>query len=385
MNVVMFWFMPDWGLYGRAYEKIAEQLARQPEVGRVVCVLPPVDGESGAWHWPLSVVHASRGLVVLAQRTRVAAPGGHGYRLRRWLNSNAPDLFLRALLRLLGFRRSNTLLWLYPPHPYIEKLQRVIPHCAKVVQIVDNNALQEAGSKKYTNNSARQYEQLVRSADCVVVSSAANKQAFSHLSRDCLLFENAVDAAFIGLPSSLPCRDGSSRPRLGYVGWITERTDLTLVEQLARARPQYDIVLAGPDKVGGFAGLLGLPNVQWIGQVPYAELPQLLASFDVCLIPHKDTPYSRSMSPLKLFQYLGSGRPIVSTEVAGVDRWRHLIAVADTYEAFVSSVDDVLHNDTLREATARIDAAKRETWDVRVGAMYRAVMQSISTPKPGRP
>lgn len=378
MNILMFWFRRDWGQFGRAYEKIAEQLARQPGVRRLVCVLPPVPAELGRWGWPLVFHHRSSGLIVVSQRSNVAPVEGVGYRVRHWINARCPDFALRGLLWLLGFRASNTLLWLYPAHEYIDRLRSLTGSRHTVVQIVDNNVELETISEQRRKMISDQYDALSRSADCVVVSSAANHEAFSQLNRHCVLFENAVDPAFLRPPSEPPSRRTGARPRLGYVGWITERTDVELLTLLAHERPQYDIVLAGPDKVGSLQPLLALPNVQWLGMVPQEQVADLIATFDVCLMPHRDTAYSRSMSPLKLYQYLGSGRPIVSTEVAGVDRWRGLISVVATPAAFVAAVDNALRHDSLQAASQRIEAASNETWDRRVGAMYRAVMDAVA-------
>ena len=378
MNILMFWFRRDWGQFGRAYEKIAEQLVLQPGVGRLVCVLPPVPAEPRRWGWPLRIYQRSRRLVVVSPRSNVVPTHGVGFRARAWLNARCPELALRMLLRLLGFRASNTLRWVYPAHAYIDSLLGLVVGRHTVVQIVDNNVELETISDERRQSIADQYDTLARRADCVVVSSVANREAFSRLNPRCVLFENAVDPRFIRPPSELPCRRSGARPRLGYVGWITERTDVELLTLLARERPQYDVVLAGPDKVGSLQPLLALPNVQWLGMVPQEQVADLIATFDVCLMPHRDTAYSRSMSPLKLYQYLGSGRPIVSTEVAGVDRWRHLISVVATPAAFVAAVDEALKSDSLQCAGERIEAASSETWDRRVGSMYRAVMDAVT-------
>jgi glycosyltransferase involved in cell wall biosynthesis len=139
-------------------------------------------------------------------------------------------------------------------------------------------------------------------------------------------------------------------------------------------RPEYDIVLAGPVEIPRerFEKIL-LPNVRYEGVVPYEKMPGYLQGLDICLIPHHDTPFSRSMSPLKLFQYLASGRPIVTTKVAGVDRWAGLISIADGHEDFLRKIDETSGEDTVEKSGKRIEAARRETWDRRVKEMFDAV------------
>ena len=201
------------------------------------------------------------------------------------------------------------------------------------------------------------------------------------LKSECYLFENAVDESFIGLPAVLPCKASDTSPRLGYVGWITERTDLLLIEYVARKRPEWSILIAGPQRghIVEESTLVTLPNVSYLGPLPYNEVAGFLQTLDVCLIPHRDTPYSKSMSPLKLYQYLASGRPIVSSEIAGLERFRENIHVADSYDDFISHIEDALNNDTVELSSKRIEKASNETWAKRVQDIYNVVRkQSVA-------
>lgn len=371
----MFWFMNDWGKFGRTYENIAENLAAHQDIGRVLCILPPKVIPPGEYSWPFSIRKLSPHLIVLRQATRLVPANRAPFRLRVWVNKVLPGVTFHVLLKVLRFTERNTLLWLYPPHRHIEALRNSVPHFKTIIQVVDNNSHMESVDEEYRHFSRMQYESLVVQADEVIVSSDANYQVFSELNPHCHKFENAVDRMFLAQASDLPSRINEARPRLGYVGWISERTDVNLLLHLARERPDYDLILAGP--VGesvDISELVSLPNVSWCGPMLYRDVPGFLASVDVCLIPHRDTPYSRSMSPLKLFQYLGSGRPIVSTRVAGIERWKHLVQVADSYNEFVEGVDASIECETLEQSKARIQAATLETWDQRVGEIVAAVI-----------
>ncbi len=377
LNIVMFWFMRDWGQYGRAYEKIAAELAARPEIGRVLCVMPPSVVQPNEYAWPLKLDRSSGKLWALSLSTRVTPTTGAPYRLRKWANARLPSLTFSTLLRMLGFKQSNTLLWLYPPHPYISQIQQQVPHFGQLIQIVDNNMHLGTASEQYRQDARRQYESLVSTADCVIVSSQANNDFFSSMNGKTFVFENAVDEIFLRPSTELPSKSGAKRPRLGYVGWLSDRTDVVLLERLAEERPLYDIILAGPAEGADISRLVELPNVTWLGKVPYEDVPDLLCTFDICLIPHLDTPYSRSMSPLKLFQYLGSGRPIVTTPVAGVDRWQEHIRIANNHETFIRMVDAALVEETPEKSEARIAAAKRETWPIRIDQMLQAVRSAF--------
>jgi glycosyltransferase involved in cell wall biosynthesis len=107
-----------------------------------------------------------------------------------------------------------------------------------------------------------------------------------------------------------------------------------------------------------------------VGVLPYAALPAFLQTLDVCVIPHRDTAYSKSMSPLKLFQYLASGRPVVSTAIAGIDTFSDLLRVARDEAEFIAAIDDALENDTAEHSARRIERASQETWEPRLRGMF---------------
>lgn len=375
LGIVLFWFMNDWGKFGRAYEKIAQNLSEQEAVRRVLVVMPPIRMHEALGVLPFQCRKETGKLSVLTPNVRLIPHKYGNGRVGKWLNERGIPFAMAQYLRFLSFKEKDTILWVYPPHPYIEDLARIVPHKALVSQIVDNSIFKESHTEEKVAFARRQYEDLAKRSDVVITSSQLNHDYFTRLNRSCFLYENAVDPVFLGSPSDFPHAAGNGRrPRIGYTGYISERTDTELLRFIAESRPGYDLVLAGPVEIpkAEFEKMM-LPNVRYEGVVPYEKMPGYLRGLDVCLIPHHDTRFSRSMSPLKLFQYLASGRPVVSTKVAGVDRWTHLISVAGSREEFLSMVDDALRSDTPEKSGRRIEAARLETWDKRVGEMFGAV------------
>jgi glycosyltransferase involved in cell wall biosynthesis len=371
INVVMFWFMNDWGKYGRAYENIAKDLANHPSIGHVICVLPPIEKKDKSHAWPFVYHERTSNLTVLSPRDSFSLDGAP-YKMRLWTNLFIQKLTLRILAVRLGLRKKNTSLWCFPPHKYIYSLLTTIPHKNIIVQIVDNNTVLEKLHPDQREFAQIQYTELARRAKAVIVSSDMNQEIFSRLNNRCYRFPNAVDTKFISSPTPLPCVASGSRPRVGYVGWISERTDLELLRHIAICRPEYDVILAGPSECN-LNDLLELSNVHWLGAVPYENVPTFIKSLDACLIPHSDTPYCRSMSPLKLLQYLASGRPTVSTPVAGIESWKSHVYIADSYDEFVAALDSAIRDESLEKAQARISAASSETWKARVDEIVTTI------------
>jgi glycosyltransferase involved in cell wall biosynthesis len=379
LNILLFWFMDDWGRFGRTYEMVARHLARSPNVGRVICILPPGMIWRGFFTLPFHVKRESGKLFVVTPNVRMLPKSLSSQKLRNHVNVELRDRCIARFLKTMGFSEGNTVLWVFPPHRYINNLLNLVPRRVLITQVIDNHLHKTNEREDFLLFVKTQYVDLARISDLLFVSSRSNFEQFSEMTSNCRLFENALDEKFLGLPSRLPCRAGT-RPRLGYLGWITQRTDLDLLSFVARERPQYDLHIVGPLENSvdlEKTGLPGLPNVTIGKEIPYRDVPGFLGTVDVCLIPHKDTEYSRAMSPLKLFQYLGSGRPIVSTRIAGIDRWDGSILIASTYEEFIEKIDDAIRNDTVEASRARIDTVRQETWTVRVDQMVKAIEEEL--------
>ncbi len=373
-HILVFWFMNDWGKYGRTYEMIARHLVRLEDVERVVCVLPPEWLWKGFCPLPFTKNEVSGRLSVITPNTTII-PGFLGLgKFSDYMNNEYIHKSIVKYLEKLGFEKANTLLWVFPPHPFIEVLLSSIPHRMLVSQLVDNNLFKPNLPEDQRAFVKGQYERFASHADIVITSSPNNHLFFSRLNRNTYLFENALDEAFINQDEKRRGQGGSLRPRIGYVGWITYRTDIHIFEYITSTRKEYDLVLAGPIEKGiDLKGLLGKKNVIYKGPISYREVPGFLQEIDVCIMPHLDTPYSQSMSPLKLFQYLGSGKPIVTTRISGIERFESLLYVGDSREDFVKKIDEALEEEGDDRVRGRIEAAKKETWDIRVREILRAI------------
>ena len=109
-----------------------------------------------------------------------------------------------------------------------------------------------------------------------------------------------------------------ARPVRGFAGnFLFGKVDFDLVDEVAGSLDEGSLVLAGPADDPEVAERLrataSQPNVVWIGGVEYDTLPSVVASFDVCLIPYLENDYTRSCFPLKLFEYLATGKPVVAS------------------------------------------------------------------------
>ncbi len=254
-------------------------------------------------------------------------------------------------------------------------------------------------------NAARQLHQresaLMRVADVVFTGGPSLYRAKRDRHRDVHCLPSSVDrehfAQALALPSH-PAQDAIPRPRLGFFGVIDERIDLALIAHLADARPDWHIVMLGPVAKIDRESQPQRPNLHWLGQQRYEDLPRFLAGWDVCLLPFALNDATRHISPTKTLEYLASGRPIVSTPVADVvEMYGEVAQIARTPDAFVAACAAALSESAEARAQrqSRAQALLSATsWDVTVARMRAALESSVRatsapsheavTPKPAR-
>jgi glycosyltransferase involved in cell wall biosynthesis len=168
-----------------------------------------------------------------------------------------------------------------------------------------------------------------------------------------------------------------SRPVVGFVGHLSNRIDLTLLEAVA-ARGR-SLLLVGPRQpsfaVERIEALLARPNVQWVGEQPYRALPSYLRCVDVAVVPYTGSAFNRASFPLKTLEYLAAGRPVVATDLPAIT-WlaTDLVRIATEPDAFVDAVDAAIGEGLGPEAVQRRRAfAAQHSWAARVRTLAAAL------------
>jgi glycosyltransferase involved in cell wall biosynthesis len=175
-----------------------------------------------------------------------------------------------------------------------------------------------------------------------------------------------------------PALAGLPRPLLGYFGVIDERLDYELIATLAEAFPEATVVMAGPLAKVDPEQLPAHPNIRWLGQRDYQELPALVKGFDVCLMPFALNDATRYINPTKTLEYLAAGKPVVSTAVADVVRnFGDVVEVAGDPEAFVEAVRQSLAAPDPARIAQGIERADAATWNATVAAMRGHVQTGV--------
>jgi len=151
---------------------------------------------------------------------------------------------------------------------------------------------------------------------------------------------------------------------IGFVGGLSQWVDLELIAALAKARPEWTFALVGP--VGtSVEALADLSNVQLLGPRPYVEVPAYLAGMDVGLIPFRHEPVTHHADPIKVYEYLAAGLPIVGTDLPALRRLAHVVRLADTPTEFEAQIAGALADGRESGRAGRRAVAELHSWSSR--------------------
>lgn len=155
---------------------------------------------------------------------------------------------------------------------------------------------------------------------------------------------------------------------IGYIGWLNSfRLDLDLIRFVAEQRPAYQFIFMGPLSEESPLGvdLPKIKNVHILPPVPYEEYPTCLKALDVCMLPNLINAHTSGNNPIKIYDYLASGRPVVATKTSGTESFSNLLYLANDKNSFLELLDQAVHEraDHLRQS--RIETARRNSWQER--------------------
>lgn len=170
-----------------------------------------------------------------------------------------------------------------------------------------------------------------------------------------------------------------ARPVIGSVGVIDpDRFDVELIEYLSAARPQWSIVLVGPPRADMDLGRIQkLPNVYLTGNKAIADLPNYLKGMDVCLVPYKLNEATKNIYPLKLQEYLATGKPVVSSAMPSIVPFEGAVRIARTREAWVEQIEAALREDGDAARAARQAIARENSWEHRAAEKWALIESAL--------
>lgn len=214
---------------------------------------------------------------------------------------------------------------------------------------------------------------LLREADLVIASSALLEEKAQAFNNEVLLVNNGTESHHFSQPHTNGKLDNfQDKPIIGYYGAISDWFDTDIISYCANAKPDWNFVLIGDTFGCNTKAWENLPNIKLLGEIPYAELPGYLAYFDVCTIPFKIIPLTLATNPVKFYEYLSAGKPVVSVDLPELKPYKDDCYLADSAEQFLQQLEIALaEKDRPDLIERRIKLAKENSWDQRVEGILR--------------
>jgi len=292
------------------------------------------------------------------------------------------SLWLAVQLLYLGMKRD--ILWTYNPLTVdllgINGFGQLVYHC------VDNIKAQP-GMPSSAIKDAEQ--RLIKRADIVFATSPSLAESCRVDNSNTHYFPNVADydhfskamSPETAIPEDL---QRIPAPRIGFIGAISGyKVDFDLLNYLAANRRDWSIVLIGQigegDPWTDASALQGVPNLHVLGARDYSTLPNYLKGIDVALLPNRLNEYTDGMFPMKFFEYLAAGRPVVSVRLSSLAGFEDLVYLAESPEDFMHKVQDAL-DENPDSCAHRRSIAKGQTYASRMDKMMTLLEAGAGAP-----
>lgn len=219
--------------------------------------------------------------------------------------------------------------------------------------------------------------QLVEKVDLVIASASTLAARWRSINPNTFFLPNAADTDLFETATSdnvtVPFEISElASPRIGFVGIVNARFNVDLYEKLSAMRRDWQWIIVGPvmTQFVDVSRLKSKTNVHFIGSRPRSEVPAYLKGFDVCTIPYVCNEHSEGIFPLKLFEYLAAGKPVVSTPLPELAPYKSYVRVAATAAEFVMGIEELL-----RETPDRVppDFLRANSWNERVDRLCELI------------
>ncbi|GAX86874.1 conserved hypothetical protein [Lebetimonas natsushimae] len=286
--------------------------------------------------------------------------------LNNWLN---------FWLKNLNFK--HEIFWTY--NPLTSKLFDVKKYELLVYHCVDEIKAQPGMPIKILEVAEKE---LVELSDYVFTTSLKLYDTRKILNEHTYYFSNVADFNHFSkameettiVPQDLTA---ISSPRIGFIGAISSyKIDFNLLEYLAKKFPHYSFILIGKIGEGDpwtkIDFLKKYKNIYFLGPKSYSELPNYLKGIDVAILPNNINEYTESMFPMKFFEYLAAGKPIVSVNLPSLKEYKNICFLSNTYEEFANNINKALKNPNFN-LEKRISLAKEFTYEKRTEKMMKII------------
>jgi glycosyltransferase involved in cell wall biosynthesis len=378
--------VPD--VWGGSWQLRHQILTRLSRYFNVVWCNPP-------WYWrKLWRRHRPRRRQI--NYGSAVVPGLTIYRPESWLPAIGRPAVLARLTMRERLRRAQqllrnrgcrtTILYLWCPW---YGLALDVMACDLSCYHIDDEYTFSAVEKPIEEREAR----LISRVDQVFIHSPALLEKKGKLNAQTIFVPNGVDYHAYATPHGEPADLKSiPHPRMGYVGVIKNQLDLPLLVALAERHRQWSFALVGPlshnlgEQTALIQQLSQMPNVYFLGGKPVDALPAYVQHIDVCMLCYEVNGYTKFIYPLKLHEYLASGRPVVGSPIRSLQDFAHIIRLARTTDEWSTALNDMLAPaaQSAAQMEARQRTARQYDWNTLVERIARTLCGRLGPSYLGR-
>jgi glycosyltransferase involved in cell wall biosynthesis len=283
------------------------------------------------------------------------------------------------------FKKSEhpVVLFIYPPANYISNMIKEIQHELLIADLVDDTIARNQFSQTTQREYLDIYKDLLPRCDIIFSTSPAEGSIFPEItSKDIIYLPNGVDS-YTSYTKATNSYKPSSPKTVGYIGGINQECDTELFEYQLNHFTNIEFIIIGfianhegiKEKFNNLTKIY--KNLKFLGQRHYSEIPYFLSSFDVLINIKKDDYTTQGGESIKIYQYLATGKPIVSTPVPPAEDFSQLIYVALDKEEFAQYLNNALKEDDSILQQRRIQAAKENSWSKRVDIVNNTIQETL--------
>lgn len=358
-------------------------MSRLPKSNQILYVEPPISLLSpfkdpqcwGKWRLWLNGVRRLNENIYLYSPPVVLPFGNICPGINR-LNQWWIGLFLKKVMKKLHFTRP--ILWTYLPNT-VHLLGR-LREKFRVYDCVDEHSAYTGFNKDAVQ--AMEHE-LLAQCDIVFTTAQGLYEEKKKYNPNTHLVPNAANVEHFSLaqhPATPVPADIAQLPHpiIGFIGAIRDWIDLDLIEEIARRHPEWSVVMVGPVGVDiNIEPLTRYPNLYFFGHRERGDLPGYLKAFDVCINPFRLNELTMTVSPLKFYEYLASGKPIVSVAMPEVEPFADVVEIGRNVDEFIQGIERALTEDTEEKKNQRLAIARENTWESRVQTMMEKIVATM--------
>ena len=253
-----------------------------------------------------------------------------------------------------------------------------IPHQLLVYHCSDDYTLVPTFPRSFNETEA----ELIRRCDLVIATAEELKKAKASLNPNTHTVTNGADIAHFAQTQEptmqvAPEVAALPGPVVGYIGSVFQWIDQDMVLAAARAHPAWSFVFVGPIQVD-VSALQSMPNIHFLGPRPYQELPRYLKGFDAVTVPFAVNDVTLRASPIKFYEYLASGVPIVATRLPDFEPYSDFAELVSGPEEFSVALERAIAEETPEKKAARMAESHNHSWEARFQRIDQLIEEALA-------